>query len=263
LNLSGFGFWSHDIGGFEQTAPASVYKRWCAFGLLSSHSRLHGSTSYRVPWLFDEEAVDVLRHFTQLKARLMPYLYEAAREAHEAGIPMLRAMLLEFPHDPACATLDRQYMLGPSLLVAPVFADDGFVEYYLPAGRWTHLLDGRVWEGPRWVREMYDYLSLPLWVRPNTVFPLGVREDVPDYDFADNVTLRVYALDDGQTVITHIPTLRGETEVTFTTTRTGSTYKLERAGASKPWQVSLGETLIQLERETDRVELQASSMNRG
>ena len=83
LCLSGFGFWSHDIGGFEQTAPADVYKRWCAFGLLSSHSRLHGSSSYRVPWLFDEEAVDVLRYFTKLKCRLMPYLFGAAREAHD------------------------------------------------------------------------------------------------------------------------------------------------------------------------------------
>ena len=91
LGLSGFGFWSHDIGGFEQTAPADVYKRWCAFGLLSSHSRLHGSGSYRVPWLFDEEAVDVLRAFTQLKCRLMPYLFAAAtrgprgRHAGDAG----------------------------------------------------------------------------------------------------------------------------------------------------------------------------------
>src|SRR6185369_2013513 len=92
LGLSGFGFWSHDIGGFEQTASADVYKRWCAFGLLSSHSRLHGSSSYRVPWLFDEQAVDVLRAFTQLKCRLMPYLFAAATQAHAVGTPMMRAM---------------------------------------------------------------------------------------------------------------------------------------------------------------------------
>ena len=102
LGLSGFGFWSHDIGGFEQTATPDLYKRWCAFGLLSSHSRLHGSNSYRVPWLFDEEAVDVLRFFTKLKCRLMPYLFEAAGEAHRSGVPMMRAMMLEFPDDPAC-----------------------------------------------------------------------------------------------------------------------------------------------------------------
>ena len=85
-----------------------MYKRWCAFGLLSSHSRLHGSSSYRVPWLYDEEAVDVLRFFTKLKCRLMPYLFGAACEAHHQGIPVMRAMLVEFPHDPGCDYLDRQ-----------------------------------------------------------------------------------------------------------------------------------------------------------
>lgn len=121
--MSGFGFWSHDIGGFENTAPAHVYKRWCAFGLLSSHSRLHGSKSYRVPWAYDDESCDVVRHFTQLKCRMMPYLYRQAALANEFGTPMLRSMMLEFPHDPACDYLDRQYMLGDSVLVAPVFSE--------------------------------------------------------------------------------------------------------------------------------------------
>ena len=143
MSHSGFGFWSHDISGFEQTAPADVYKRWAAFGLLSSHSRLHGSSSYRVPWLFDEESCDVVRKFTRLKCRLMPYLYGAAVEAHEHGTPMMRPMMLEFPDDPACDTLDRQYMMGESLLVAPVFHADSHVDYYLPDGLWTSLLDGR------------------------------------------------------------------------------------------------------------------------
>ena len=147
LGLSGFGFWSHDIGGFEQTATPDLFKRWSAFGLLSSHSRLHGSNSYRVPWLFDEEAVDVLRFFTRLKCRLMPYLFGAASQAHDSGVPMMRAMVLEFPDDPACDYLDRQYMLGDSLLVAPVFSPDGGVDYYVPDGRWTNFLTGEVVEG--------------------------------------------------------------------------------------------------------------------
>ena len=134
LGLSGFGFWSHDIGGFEGTATPDVYKRWCAFGLLSSHSRLHGSDSYRVPWAFDEEAVSVLRHFTRLKCRLMPYLYAAAVEASKTGVPVMRAMMLEFPDDPGSAALDRQYMLGDALLVAPVFTEAGDVDVYLPPG---------------------------------------------------------------------------------------------------------------------------------
>ena len=109
LASSGFGFWSHDIGGFEGTPEPEIFKRWIAFGLLSSHSRLHGSNSYRVPWLVDEESVDVLRHFTELKMRLMPYLAGAAEEAYSAGTPVMRPMFLEFPDDPGCAHLDRQY----------------------------------------------------------------------------------------------------------------------------------------------------------
>ena len=88
--------WAHDIGGFEHTSTADVYKRWVAFGLLSSHSRLHGSQSYRVPWVYDEEAVDVLRFFTRLKAKLMPYLYKTAITAATEGIPSMRSMVLEF-----------------------------------------------------------------------------------------------------------------------------------------------------------------------
>lgn len=194
LGLSGFGFWSHDIGGFEGLPPAALYKRWVAFGLLSSHSRLHGSGSYRVPWVYDEEACDVLRFFTKLKCRLMPYLYSQAVEATEKGTPMMRAMLLEFPDDPACHTLDRQYMLGESLLVAPVFCEGGEVEYYLPEGRWTSLIDGNEHLGPGWRKEVHRFDSLPLLVRPNTILAVGSKDDRPDYDFADEVTFEIHAL---------------------------------------------------------------------
>ncbi|MCB9099873.1 MAG: alpha-xylosidase [Anaerolineales bacterium] len=239
LCLSGFGFWSHDIGGFEQTAPPEVYKRWCAFGLLSSHSRLHGSQSYRVPWLFDEEAVDVLRRFTQLKCRLMPYLFNAAREAHEAGTPMMRAMLLEFPDDPACDYLDRQYMLGDSLLVAPVFTADGSVDYYLPAGRWTHFLTGQVIEGGRWQCETHDFMSLPLLVRPNSVLAIGSHEDQPDYDYSDGLTLQVYQLADGVSITVPIPSIVGDVTTTFAVTREGERISVIGRGNIKRWQIHL------------------------
>ena len=218
MSHSGFGFWSHDISGFEQTAPADVYKRWAAFGLLSSHSRLHGSSSYRVPWLFDEESCDVVRKFTRLKCRLMPYLYGAAVEAHEHGTPMMRPMMLEFPDDPACDTLDRQYMMGESLLVAPVFHADSHVDYYLPDGLWTSLLDGRKVQGGHWQKETHDFLSLPLMVRPGTVLPMGKHDDRPDYDYTDGVELHVYQLAEGQTVTVKIPDLKGQLAATYTVT---------------------------------------------
>ena len=188
LASSGFGFWSHDISGFELTAPAHVYKRWCQFGMLSSHSRLHGNQSYRVPWLFDDEASDVLSRFAKLKCRLMPYLYAKAVEAHETGAPMLRPMFMEFPNDPAVDYLDRQYMLGDSLLVAPVFEEDGTVDFYLPEGTWTHLLDGHQLTGGRWYREKYDFFSLPLFLRENRILPVGSEDHQVEYDYTAGTT---------------------------------------------------------------------------
>jgi alpha-D-xyloside xylohydrolase len=192
LALSGFAFWSHDIGGFEGTPDAGVFKRWTAFGLLGSHSRFHGSSSYRVPWAFDDEAVEVTRIFTHLKMRLMPYLYQAGLDAVRTGIPIMRPMQLEFPGDPAAAHLDRQYMLGADLLVAPVFSESGEVELYLPDGEWTSLLTGERVTGGRWLRETHGFESLPLYVRPGAVLPWGARVDRPDYDFHDGLRLRVF-----------------------------------------------------------------------
>jgi alpha-D-xyloside xylohydrolase len=243
LGLSGFGFWSHDIGGFEGTPPAELYKRWIAFGLLSSHSRLHGSSSYRVPWLVDEESVDVLRHFTRLKCRLMPYLYAAAVEAHASGTPVMRPMLLEFPDDPAAEQLDRQYMLGGSLLVAPVFSANGAVTYYVPEGRWTHLLTGAVVEGPRWVREEHGALSLPLLVRPNTVIPMGADESRPDYAYADGVTLAAYELAEGAQITVVIPDTSGQVAATFMVRRESGVVRATRAAGGGAWGLLLAGTL--------------------
>ena len=189
LALSGFAFWSHDIGGFEGTPDAGVFKRWTAFGLLSSHSRFHGSSSYRVPWNFDDEAVEVTRVFSKLKLRLMPYLYAAGLEAAATGAPVMRPMLLEFPGDPAVDYLDRQYMLGRDLLVAPVFSEDGVVDFYLPAGTWTNWFTGERVSGGVWRRETHGMLSLPLYVREGGVIPVGARDDRPDYDYLDGLTL--------------------------------------------------------------------------
>lgn len=239
LGLCGFGFWSHDIGGFEGLPPAAVYKRWVAFGLLSSHSRLHGSTSYRVPWSYDEEACDVLRHFTRLKCSLMPGLFAAAVESTRTGVPVMRAMLLEFPADPACAMLDRQYMLGSSLLVAPVFSESGEVDFYLPSGRWTQLLTGEVVEGGRWLRETHGFLGLPLYVRPCTLLPIGANSTQPDYDYSNGLTVRLYELADGQSAVCDVPHLDGTGAARITATRANGKITVTWTGALPGLKVEL------------------------
>lgn len=172
FGMSGFGYWSHDIAGFEDQASPDLYKRWTQFGLLSSHSRYHGSTAYKVPWLYGDEAVDVAREFTELKLRLKPYLKKMAVETHETGVPMMRAMVLEFPDDPTCEDIDTQYMLGDDLLVAPVFREDGVARFYVPddgtGQAWTNIITGTAYEPGKWYTEQYDYHTLPVLARPGT-----------------------------------------------------------------------------------------------
>lgn len=245
LACTGFGFWSHDIGGFEQKATADIYKRWCQFGLLCSHSRLHGSSSYRVPWLFDEEACKVLQKFVKLKCSLMPYLYRQAVKAHEEGIPMLRPMFMEFPQDRTCEVLDKQYMLGDSLLVAPVFRESGEVEYYLPDGIWLNLLTGKTLCGEKWQKETYDYFSLPLMVRPGSIVAMGSNCHRPDYDYTNGVKFLLYLPENDMTAKTSITDLKGNIVMTVKAKRKNGTISLQVKGGNSnfTWEVAGNDSL--------------------
>lgn len=227
LMMSGFGFWAHDIGGFENTSTADVYKRWVAFGLLSSHSRLHGSSSYRVPWVYDDEAVDVVRFFTRFKARLMPYLYKTAIDTSKSGIPTMRSMVLEFTEDKTCHYIDKQYMLGDNLLVAPIFNDQSIAEYYLPKGTWTNLFTGEVKEGACWVTEKHSYLSIPLMVRENSIVVLGTCDEKPDYDYGNNAEIRIYALKDGCKASSIVYGMDQKEEIVVTAEKSGKNIHIK------------------------------------
>ncbi|RYP51710.1 hypothetical protein DL768_003011 [Monosporascus sp. mg162] len=208
LGLCGHAFWSNDIGGFEGNPAPWIYKRWVAFGLLCSHSRLHGSGSYRVPWTIDgddrseEGCSGTLARWTALKTRLMPYLLAQSKRAVAEGLPLsLRAMLVEFPDDRTAWYLDRQFMVGDALLAAPVFDESGEVEFYLPRGRWTSFFTNEVREGPGWFRERHGFGSLPLYVRENTILVLGkkgIRGAV--YDYAEGVEVALYHVKEGANV---------------------------------------------------------------
>ena len=237
FGLSGFSFWSHDISGFESTATPDLYKRWCAFGLMSTHSRLHGSTSYRVPWLFDEESCDVVKFFTNLKCSLMPYIFQKSVEAHEEGTPVMRPMVFEFMNDPAVPYLDQQYMLGDALLVAPVFREDKVAQYYLPEGTWTELLTGETKEGGRWYQGTYDYFSMPLYVRENSIVVRGNCDTKPDYDYADHANVCVYQLKDAAE--TKVSDIHGNTVFTVKAVKDGDAVKVSVEGAHTELKVEV------------------------
>ena len=149
-----------------------------------------------MPLGYDEESVEVVRYFTRLKASLMPYLFSNSIESSESGIPVMRSMVMEFMDDPSCGYLDKQYMLGDSLLVAPIFNDEGIGQYYLPEGKWTNYQTGEVKTGGRWIKEKHGYLSIPIMVRQGSILPIGPRDDDPVYDYSDDVILKVYELQD-------------------------------------------------------------------
>lgn len=206
FGMSGFEYWSHDISGFEATATPDLYRRWTQFGLLSSHSRYHGSTTYKVPWLYGEKSVENTKKYTNLKLKLLPYLMAMSNEAHYHGTPILRSMVLEFPDDPGCEDLDMQYMFGSNLLVAPIFNDQGLATFYVPEGegKWISFLTGKVYEGGRWYKEKFDDITLPLLARPNSVIVTGHYNDKTMYDYADHPIVNVYEMKDGKisTIIT-------------------------------------------------------------
>lgn len=254
LCASGFGFFSHDIGGFEQTASADVYKRWVAFGLMSTHSRLHGSTSYRVPWAYEEDdpanpenACAVLRCFTNLKGRLMPYLWAQANHTHETGVPMMRAMVIDYADDPACLTLDRQYMLGDSILCAPVFSEDGIAEFYLPEGQWFDLLgdfSAAPTAGGKWYRRKCSYLEMPVYAKQNSIIVFGDFKTDVEYDYLDQATVLLCGIQDGSTVSCDLYRAEGGKDCTLTASRTGNTVTLTYPADARRFTVRIAGTDI-------------------
>ncbi|MCD8327646.1 MAG: alpha-xylosidase [Ruminococcus sp.] len=242
LCISGFGFTSHDMAGFESTATPDIYKRWAAFGMLSSHSRLHGNQTYRVPWLFDEESCDVLRFFTKLKGKLMPYLFAQANKTHEIGVPVMRAMVIDFADDPTCLTLDRQYMLGDNLLVAPILNDESIAEYYVPAGKWTDIITGKVFEGGKWYTHKCSYFEIPALAKPNSIITYGNFERDVVYDYVKDANAVIYELEDGKTASTVIYDSEANKVLELSAERKGDKIEIFLSAAPADFTVSVSNT---------------------
>ena len=243
LSISGFGFFSHDMSGFEATATADIYKRWAAFGLFSSHSRLHGNSSYRVPWLFDKdgstECVDVLRFFTKLKGRLMPYIWAQAIKTHTVGVPFMRAMVIDYADDPVCLNLDRQYMFGDDILCAPIFNEEGTAEFYVPAGTWTDIISGKKYEGGRYYNEKFDYMSMPCLAKPNSIIAYGNFERDFEYDYLDKTEFVIYEPEEGKEAVCRIFDTEANEVFTLTSKRSGNIVEVSYTATDKPFTVTV------------------------
>jgi len=258
LCSSGFGFFSHDIGGFEAKTSEDIYKRWCAFGLMSTHSRLHGSTSYRVPWAYDEEACDVLRFYTKLKGKMMPYLWEQANKTHQTGIPMMRSMIMAFTSDPICKYIDQQYMLGDNLVIVPVMNEEGTVQFYLPEGIWEDVVSGEVYEGGKYHNRTCDYFQMPILARPNSIIVYGNFEKSFVYDYLSDACAEIYHLEDGKTaettvydsesnVLTKISATRKGNKIEVSYTKTDKKFRIKVAGKEESYTAEPESTSITIQ----------------
>lgn len=214
--LSGVPFSSHDVGGFDfsphyfddsfevdfnasydvdkkESYPkdAIVYARWMQVGVFSSHVRAHGKQA-REPWTFGKEVEEISLKYLKLRYRLLPYIYSQALKSTRSGVPMTRAMILEFQSDPNTRHVDLQYMFGDSFLVKPVLTRDGHAEVYLPAGKWVDYWTKEIFEGPRWLMVDAALDVLPLWVRAGAIIPMGPEMDYVNQKRLDPLTVEIY-----------------------------------------------------------------------
>ena len=198
FGLSGFSFWSHDMGGFVKSTPEDLYCRWIPFGFLTSHTRAHGAPPTE-PWLYDSKRVqDVFRKSAEMKYRLMPYVYAQAKECTEKGLPMLRALFVEFPDDPGAWKVDDEYLFGSQILVAPLL-ESGMTgrTVYLPEGKWIDYQTEKVYEGG-WHRIEAGSLTIIMLVRDGSVLPhLKLAQSTAEMDWS-KMSLKVYSADKKQ-----------------------------------------------------------------
>jgi alpha-D-xyloside xylohydrolase len=197
FGLSGFTYWSHDVGGFVERSPRSLYRRWMAFGVLTSHTRAHGAPP-REPWEYDEALTDDFRRALDLKYSIMPYIYAQAKDSSAHGFPMLRTLFFEYPNDPTSWLIEDEYMFGSSLLVAPMFDDAVERSVYLPPGSWIDYQSGKVYGGGEWHRIAPGKIPVVLLVKDHSVIPhLKVAQSTSEMDWND-VELRIFSTDDSQ-----------------------------------------------------------------
>jgi len=193
FGLSGFTFWSHDIGGFVNKTPENLYRRWLPFGMLTSHSRTHGAPP-KEPWEYNESFNDAFRLADNMKYKLMPYIYAQSKYSVEKGLPMMRALFVEFPEDAGSWLIDNEYLFGADMLVAPMFEDGNSRDVYLPPGKWIDYQTGKVYESG-WHNIHVGEIPVVALVRDGAVIPhIKLAQSTKVMDWSE-LELKVYTAD--------------------------------------------------------------------
>jgi alpha-D-xyloside xylohydrolase len=238
FGLSGFTYWSHDAGGFVDRAPRDLYRRWLAFGVLTSHTRAHGAPP-REPWEYDAQLTEDFRRALNLRYSLMPYIYAQAKDSSAQGFPMLRALFFEFPADETSWLIEDEYMFGANLLVAPLLEDAQTVrKVYLPPGAWIDYQTGKIYEGARWHSIAAGEIPVILLVRNHSVVPqVKPAQNTAEIDWK-NIELRVFSTDNA--AVTGVFAQPEENLQTLELNSVKNSYVLKNdaAGGKVKWQIN-------------------------
>ncbi|MFZ0491019.1 MAG: TIM-barrel domain-containing protein, partial [Salegentibacter sp.] len=225
LGLSGFSFWSHDVGGFVTKSPENLYRRWTPFGMLSSHVRSHGEPPTE-PWLYSQSFLKEFRKADNMRYELMPYIYAQAKESSEKGLPMMRALFVEYPDDAGSWLVDNEYLFGSSMLVTPLFEEETERDVYLPAGTWIDYQTHKLYEGG-WHKIKAGEIPIIALVRNGTVVPhIGLAQSTQDMDWT-NIKLEVFATEDTPAASGKVYLPEGEAVQTLSLTRINKKFELK------------------------------------
>ena len=202
LGLSGFSFWSHDLGGFVTKSPENLYRRWAPFGMFTSHVRSHGEPPTE-PWLYSKEFLDGFRKADNMRYELMPYIYAQAKESSQKGLPMMRALFVEYPNDPGAWLVDNEYLFGSSMLVAPLFEEVTGRDVYLPEGTWIDYQKHKVYQGG-WHKIEAGEVPIIVLVKDGTAIPhIQLAQSTKDMDW-NKLTLKVFAADNTNSAVAKV-----------------------------------------------------------
>jgi len=194
IGLSGVGYWGHCMGGFEQEADPELYIRWTQFGLMSSVPHLFGMDhpDYKEPWNYGEQAEKIFRKYDRLRYRLIPYIYTEAYKMHKTGLPLMRALVLEYQNDANTYDIGDQYMFGSNLMIAPVTTKGARSRVvYLPKGTWFDYWTGKKYEGKQYKTVVTPLEKLPVFVKAGSIIPMQKVLDLGE-ETADTLTIDVF-----------------------------------------------------------------------
>lgn len=224
LGLSGFSFWSHDIGGFVVAAPEDLYRRWLPFGFLTSHSRAHGAPP-KEPWLYNDDFVKAFRLSAEMKYKLMPYVYAQAKQCTEKGLPMVRALFLEYPDDPGAWLVEDQYLFGSDILVAPMMETGNSRSVYLPKGSWVDYQNGKVYQ-QGWNTIATCEIPAVILIREGAVIPhAGLVQSTDKINWSD-IELKIYGNKEKATGLICLPSNNKLMDIVLT--KSGNGYQIEK-----------------------------------